>query len=257
MPKNGVNIKQVPPCPGGTIYEIQSGDTLFLLARRFNTTLEALLVVNPGIDPQNLQIGQQICIPVPPPVTCPEGFIYTIRAGDTFFLLAQRYGISVQDLLTANPGVDPDRLQIGQNICIPVAPAPPAEPALPCCAYLPPVLSAPPLSAGVVLVRMAGVGRYAFTYAATNLPEPETLGDFDAYIGSVIMPREEPPRPVTFSAVLGRTAALNQPVTWSGTRIVPERPRIDDTVVVRPINLEQDIPGPILLRNTLFGCCRG
>jgi len=256
MPENGLSIQQIPPCPGGTIYTIRAGDTLFVLARRFGTTVDALLAANPGIDPQNLRIGQRICIPVAPPDTCPGGFIYTIQAGDTFFRLAQRYGISVQDLINANPGVDPDRLQIGQRICIPI-PAPPAEPVLPCCVYLPPVVSAPPASAGVVLVREATAGQYAFTYAATGLPEPESLGNFNAYIGSVIMAREEPPRPVVFSAVLGRTTALDQPVTWSGTRVISERPRVDDTVVIRPINLEQDIQGPILLRNTLFACCRG
>ena len=43
----------------------------------------------------NLQIGQLICIPchtVPPPTVCPGGIFYTIRAGDTIYLIAQRYG---------------------------------------------------------------------------------------------------------------------------------------------------------------------
>src|SRR5699024_1388165 len=51
---------------------------------------------------------------------CPAGSNpYTIRAGDTFFMLAKSHNVSVDELLKANPGVDPDRLFIGQNICIP------------------------------------------------------------------------------------------------------------------------------------------
>lgn len=51
---------------------------------------------------------------------CPQGTTpYTIRAGDTFFLIARRYGISLDELLRANPGVDPDRLYVGQIICVP------------------------------------------------------------------------------------------------------------------------------------------
>lgn len=51
---------------------------------------------------------------------CPSGtFAYTIRAGDTFFQIARRYGISLDALLRANPGVDPDRLYVGQIICVP------------------------------------------------------------------------------------------------------------------------------------------
>lgn len=45
---------------------------------------------------------------------------YTIQAGDTFFLLARRFGTTVAAIQAANPGVDPNRLQIGQVINIPV-----------------------------------------------------------------------------------------------------------------------------------------
>ncbi|MGE5557557.1 MAG: LysM peptidoglycan-binding domain-containing protein [Bacillota bacterium] len=116
------------PCPGGTLYTIRPGDAYYLLAPRFNTTIAALIAANPGVDPANLQIGQQICIPVAPvPGPCPGGFSHTIVTGDTFFSLARRYGIAVAALTAANPGVDPDRLQIGQQICIP-APAPRPQP---------------------------------------------------------------------------------------------------------------------------------
>ncbi|MDI6632120.1 MAG: LysM domain-containing protein [Bacillota bacterium] len=123
---NPPELFHVPPCPGGTLYTIRPGDSYFSLARRFNTTVEAIGAANPGVDPTNLQIGQTICIPVPPvPGPCPGGFVYSIRAGDTFFSLARRFGTTVEALIAANPGVDPDRLQVGQQICVP-APAPPA-----------------------------------------------------------------------------------------------------------------------------------
>lgn len=58
------------------------------------------------------------CGPQPP--TCPAGtFSYTVRAGDTFFSLADRFNTTVEAIRRANPGVDPNRLQIGQVICIP------------------------------------------------------------------------------------------------------------------------------------------
>ncbi|MCL6560644.1 MAG: LysM peptidoglycan-binding domain-containing protein [Firmicutes bacterium] len=118
-------MSQQISCPGGTLYTIRTGDTFFSLARRFNTTVEAIMAANPGVSPTNLQIGQVICIPVPPmPGPCPGGFLYEIKAGDTYFSLARRFGITVGALIAANPGVDPDRLMIGQEICIP-APVPP------------------------------------------------------------------------------------------------------------------------------------
>jgi peptidoglycan endopeptidase LytF len=125
-----IPVPPIPgPCPGGTIYTIRAGDTLFALANRFNTTVNAILDANPGLDPENLQVGRRICIPVPPvPGPCPGGTIYTIRAGDTLFALANRFNTTVNAILDANPGLDPENLQVGRRICIPVPPSPPTCP---------------------------------------------------------------------------------------------------------------------------------
>lgn len=118
--------ERIPPCPEGNLYTIRAGDTLFAIARRFRVSLDDLLEANPGIDPERLQIGQIICIPLAvPPVTCPPGStVYTIRSGDTFFSIARRFGTTVEALRSANPGVDPEALLIGQQICVPAPPRP-------------------------------------------------------------------------------------------------------------------------------------
>jgi len=120
-----------PPmtCPTGSFpYTIKSGDTLYLLAIRYNTTVEAIMAINPGINPNNLQIGQVICIPqsTPGPTRCPMGsFAYTIKQGDTLYMLAIRYNTTVEAIMMINPGIDPNNLQIGQVICIPETTPPP------------------------------------------------------------------------------------------------------------------------------------
>ncbi len=52
-----------PGQPSMRFYIIQQGDTLYKLAQRYGTTVEAIMALNPGIDPYNLQIGQVIRIP--------------------------------------------------------------------------------------------------------------------------------------------------------------------------------------------------
>ena len=41
-------------------YRLRSGETLSDVAIRFNTTVEDLLALNPGIEPTNLNVGQRI-----------------------------------------------------------------------------------------------------------------------------------------------------------------------------------------------------
>lgn len=48
---------------GYDIYTIKSGDTLYKIAGRYYTTLNAILTANPGINPNALAIGQQITVP--------------------------------------------------------------------------------------------------------------------------------------------------------------------------------------------------
>jgi len=51
------------PCPIGTFpYTIKPGDTLWLLSQQYNTTVDAIVAANPGVDPNKLLAGQVICI---------------------------------------------------------------------------------------------------------------------------------------------------------------------------------------------------
>lgn len=82
------------------------------------------------------------------------GYEYTVRRGDSFYLIAQRLGIPLRDLLEANTDINPARLMVGDVLCIPMeeddAPQPaepaPQQPASPEPAPLP--LPTPEVSAG-------------------------------------------------------------------------------------------------------------
>ena len=44
---------------------------------------------------------------------------YTVRQGDTFYNISRRYYTTLNSILTANPGIDPRRLMVGQTITVP------------------------------------------------------------------------------------------------------------------------------------------
>ncbi|HHY91337.1 MAG TPA: LysM peptidoglycan-binding domain-containing protein, partial [Clostridiales bacterium] len=115
-----------PPCPNGFYYTIKCGDTFYKIAEQYGITVRELQAANPFANPYNLMIGQVICVPRRA-INCPGGKIHIIQQGDTLLKIAQQYDISYNALVAANPGVQPENLQIGQQLCIP-----PHEPAQLC-----------------------------------------------------------------------------------------------------------------------------
>ncbi|MEW6425351.1 MAG: SPOCS domain-containing protein [Bacillota bacterium] len=93
-----------------------------------NVTIELVLKVTAKVfETLQKDVAVEITVPTPaptPPVCVPGEVIrYTIQPGDTFFILAQRFGTTVEAIMQANPGVDPQNLQVGQVINIPCPPA--------------------------------------------------------------------------------------------------------------------------------------
>jgi len=112
-----------PPTPpaGYFNYTVVSGDTLYLLSRRFGTTVDAIKSLN-GLTSDSLNIGQVLKIPsVSPPITAPPSpnyINYTVRPGDTLYYLATRFGTTVAAIRSAN-NLTSDILNIGQALRIP------------------------------------------------------------------------------------------------------------------------------------------
>lgn len=55
------------------------------------------------------------------PTPTPTPVVYSVARGDTLSKIAQKFGISVDALLAANPGIQPAQLSVGQTITIPSA----------------------------------------------------------------------------------------------------------------------------------------
>ena len=115
-------------CPPGFQgrYTVRSGDTMFFIARRFGVTLQSLISANPHITNPNLIFPCDVlCVPTDTcrvPTSCPPGFQgrYTVKSGDTMFLIAQRFGVTLQSLINANPHItNPNLIFPCDVLCVP------------------------------------------------------------------------------------------------------------------------------------------
>lgn len=105
-------------------YEVQPKDNYFKLSRKFNITQKELFALNPGLEAKGLQAGDIIRVKgeaasVAAPVsdnnsntksstgTEVQGdyVTYTVQQGDTVFGILNRFGVSLDDLLTLNPNL--------------------------------------------------------------------------------------------------------------------------------------------------------
>lgn len=68
---------------GYDIYTVRYGDTLYNVARKYYTTLSAVLAANPGINPRDLRVGQTITVPFGIPVVFTDiDYTYEIMERD-------------------------------------------------------------------------------------------------------------------------------------------------------------------------------
>ena len=110
----GENVPTPGPDTGTVSYTVKAGDSLWLIAQRYGTTVNAIKQAN-GLTSDELQIGQVLRIPV-----SQSPYVeYTVRAGDTLWELSRRYGTTVEAIRQAN-GLISNVLQIGQVLRIPV-----------------------------------------------------------------------------------------------------------------------------------------
>jgi LysM repeat protein len=95
-------------------YVIQRGDRLVNIARKYNTTLSAILAVNPGLDANRIFAGQTINIPA----TQAKGS-YTVQVGDNLAKIAARYGTTVAAIQAINKINNINTIFVGQVLLIP------------------------------------------------------------------------------------------------------------------------------------------
>ncbi len=134
-------------------YTVQSGDTLYSIARRYNTTVSDLVATNQIANPNLILVGQLLNIPgaeanaanaaaavvaaapaaeaaaitsapaasAIAPAASGSSVTYVVRPGDTVYRIATRYGTTVTAVAQANNLANANTIYVGQVLIIPAA----------------------------------------------------------------------------------------------------------------------------------------
>lgn len=99
-----------------TIHVVQRGDTLFELARMYNTSVAQLRSLNNLESSSAITIGSSLVVPKIDETILER---YIVQAGDSLYSIAQRYGVDWPVLQTLNRLVDARDIRVGQAILVP------------------------------------------------------------------------------------------------------------------------------------------
>ncbi len=102
---------EVKPNEDGKVHTVAVGETLYSIARKYQIGIPDLKAVNPGIS-NNLSLGQKVRIPEPQLSESPQEetkyIEHTVKSKETLYSIARNYRISIDSLMTFNPGLDQD-----------------------------------------------------------------------------------------------------------------------------------------------------
>jgi spore germination cell wall hydrolase CwlJ-like protein len=107
-----------PAAVQAATHTVSSGESLYTISRSYGISLNSLMEAN-GIWDSLIYPGQKLTIPESGSA---GGRAYTVQAGDSLYLIGQKYGVSYQEIMSAN-GLGSTEIYPGMSLNIPTASA--------------------------------------------------------------------------------------------------------------------------------------
>ena len=98
-------------------YKVERGDTLYGIAKRFNTSVQRIKELN-NLSNNTLSVGQELIISENNDKEPMECIIYTVKKGDSLYSISKKYNTTVDEIKRYN-NLTSNKLNIGDRIVIP------------------------------------------------------------------------------------------------------------------------------------------
>jgi LysM repeat protein len=197
---------------GSGNYTVKPGETLSELAERYNTSVQRLMELNNLRGPQDLWAGSRIQVPITrttaaavKPAVNKKATQHRVQSGETLSVIAERYGVSMQNLIALNGISNPNQMEAGRTLKLPGSAKPAAKPAAAKPAPKPQAVAAKPAAkpapqpAAQPVAAQPMAAKPAPTPAATAAaapvaakPEPKPASEADKPVAAKPEPKPEP-----------------------------------------------------------------
>ena len=163
-----------PATPAAVVHVVAPGEHLTRIAKRYGTTIAALVAANGISNPSFIRVGTRLTVPGAAPVaTAPApaaavapARVHQVAAGENLTRIAKRYGTTIAALVAANGISNPSYVRIGARLTIPGTAAAPAAPVAG-----PATTAGMPASMASLVARRADIGaRIADAAARHSVP---------------------------------------------------------------------------------------
>ena len=113
-----IGLLLAAPVFSDTSHVVAKGETLYSISRKYGITVAELCTENKITQSQVLKVGPKLVIPAK---SLPTTESYIVAKGDTFYGIARRHNMTVDELLSLNKLKSSDTLKVGQVLKVPAS----------------------------------------------------------------------------------------------------------------------------------------
>ena len=118
-----LSLSAQPAFAQGQVHVVQRGETMWSIATRYGTTVNAIAQANGVSNTRFIYAGQRLTIPVGGSSgssgSSSSGGTYVVQRGDNLSAIARRHGTTVSAIVQANSLTNPSYIYAGQRLIIP------------------------------------------------------------------------------------------------------------------------------------------
>lgn len=104
-----------------TKHKVVSGDSFYSIAKKYGVSENDIYELNPKVKGKTLQLNTILIIPSSKPVKPSKKTtqdFHIVTANESFYSIAKKYDISMEDLKSYNPSISPNKLQVGTKLAL-------------------------------------------------------------------------------------------------------------------------------------------